>query len=363
MGVAKTWTEIITWRRCASVALTTLLVACGSAPRQPVPATPASPATGAPPTQGLNQPPTTLANSPSPYHCAYTAGAKGTGNFYLDDGPQDNLPEWLDFVPEPTPKAEPLHRFANNPYTVLGQNFTPLRSAGKLNQQGMASWYGRKFNGQKTSTGEIYDMYTMTAASPILPLPSYARVTNVKNGRSVIVRVNDRGPFKRGRVMDLSFLAACRLGYAMNGSAEVVVESLAPGEIPPPVDVAQAAAHPLPPDAPVATLPVSSSGVIAAVPGATAAPAADSKPERVPVSVASSGSVYLQLGAFGSLTNAENFRDHMARDLNGDGAAVTIQSSGNLHRVKLGPFADRKAALAAAERISGSHNMQVVVAQ
>ncbi|WP_053937635.1 septal ring lytic transglycosylase RlpA family protein [Amantichitinum ursilacus] len=352
---------MITWRRCATVALTTLLVACGSAPRQPAPATPTTPTPSGAPTQGLNQPPAQLATTPSPYHCAYTAGAKGTGNFYLDDGPQETLPEWLDFVPEPTPKAEPLHRFANNPYTVLGQNFTPLRTAGKLNQQGMASWYGRKFNGQKTSTGEVYDMFTMTAASPILPLPSYARVTNVKNGRSVIVRVNDRGPFKRGRVMDLSFLAACRLGYAMNGSAEVVVESLAPGEIPPPVNVAQAAANPMPADAPVATLPASSAGVTAAAPAA--APVAEAKPERVPVSVASGGGVYLQLGAFGSLTNAENFRDHMARDLNGEGATVTVQSAGNLHRVKLGPFADRKAALAAAERITGSHNLQVVVTQ
>ena len=351
----------VTLRRIALLATALFLAACGTTPRAPT--APAAPGTGqTAPATPLNQAPAQLSATPSPYHCAYTAGAKGTGNFYLDDGPQETLPEWLDYVPEPTPKPENLHRFANNPYTVLGQSFTPLKAPGNLNQQGMASWYGRKFNGQKTSTGEIYDMFTMTAASPILPIPSYARVTNIKNGRSVVVRVNDRGPFKRGRVMDLSFLAACRLGYAMNGSAEVVVESLAPGQLPPPVNLAQANANASPPpaNAAVTTLPENANGTVNATAPVAAVP--DNKPERVPVSVASGG-VYLQLGAFGSLTNAENFRDHVARDLDSESAKVSIQSSGPLHRVKLGPFVDRKAALAAAERITGSHNLQAVVAQ
>ena len=349
----------IVLRRIALLATVVLLAACGTTPRQPAPTTPGAPVTAPVTTTPLNQQPAQLSSAPSPYHCAYTSGAKGTGSFYLDDGPQDTLPAWLDYVQEPTPKAEPLHRFANNPYTVLGQSFTPLKAPGSLNQQGMASWYGRKFNGQKTSIGETYDMFTMTAASPILPIPSYARVTNVKNGRSVIVRVNDRGPFKRGRVMDLSFLAACRLGYAMNGSAEVVVESLAPGTLPPPVDLAQANASPIDNTAVVTNLPANANGTVSAT-VATPTPA-ETKPERVPVSVAAGG-VYLQLGAFGSLTNAENFRDHLARDLDSQSARVSIQSSGNLHRVKLGPFVDRKAALAAAENMTGSHNLQAVVA-
>ena len=93
----------------------------------------------------------------------------------------------------------------------------------------MASWYGRKFHGQRTSTGEVYDMFAMTAAHPTLPLPSYARVTSVASGRSVVVRVNDRGPFLHGRIVDLSYAAAHRLGIAQRGSGEVIVESLLPG--------------------------------------------------------------------------------------------------------------------------------------
>ncbi|MDR3427284.1 septal ring lytic transglycosylase RlpA family protein [Silvimonas sp.] len=337
------------FKRAAVCGGAVLLVACGSAPRKPAPTAPATPSGEAPPAQ--------LSGTPSPYHCAYTAGAQGSGGFYLDDGPHDTLPPWIDLVPEPVPRWEPLNRFANNPYTVLGQSFTPLKSPGSLKQQGTASWYGRKFHGQKTSSGEVYDMYTMTAASPILPIPSYARVTNTKNGRSVIVRVNDRGPFKKGRVMDLSFLAACRLGYAMNGSTDVVVESLAPGQ-PIPTDTPQLATAP----AAVVTTPLADAGATTTSQPLPAAPVVAEKPEPVPVTVSAAG-VYLQLGAFSSLGNAENFRDHWARDLEGDAAKLGIQSSGNIHRVRLGPYPDRQAALAAAERLTGDHNLQAVISR
>ena len=128
------------------------------------------------------------------------------------------------------PRAEPLHRFANRPYTVLGRDYVPATSLRPYRERGVASWYGRKFHGQKTSTGEIYDMYAMTAAHPTLPLPSYARVTNPATGVSVVVRVNDRGPFLHGRVIDLSFAAAHKLGIAQRGSGEVEVEAVLPGE-------------------------------------------------------------------------------------------------------------------------------------
>ena len=139
------------------------------------------------------------------------------------------MPIDLDAIPDAVPRTEPLHRFANRPYAVLGREYVPATSLRPYRERGIASWYGRKFHGQKTSIGEIYDMYAMTAAHPTLPLPSYARVTSVATGKSVVVRVNDRGPFLHGRVIDLSYAAAHRLGIAQKGSGEVEVEAILPG--------------------------------------------------------------------------------------------------------------------------------------
>ena len=152
------------------------------------------------------------------------------GGYYKDDGPGDNPPPDLAGIPDAQPRAEPLHRFANEPYNVLGQDYTPSKQLVPFRQKGLASWYGRMFHGKKTSIGEPYDMYAMTAAHPTLPIPSYARVTNVGNGESVVVRVNDRGPFHPGRVIDLSYAAATRLGYVAKGHTLVEVESIIPDE-------------------------------------------------------------------------------------------------------------------------------------
>ena len=127
----------------------------------------------------------------------------------------------LPILPDAEPRQDPLHRFANNPYTALGRAYTPMRSLSPFKERGLASWYGRMFHGQKTSSGEIYDMYGMTAAHPVLPIPSYAKVTNLRNNRSVVVRINDRGPFHTGRIIDLSFTAAAKLGYIDTGSTSV----------------------------------------------------------------------------------------------------------------------------------------------
>src|SRR5512137_2979192 len=131
-----------------------------------------------------------------------------SAKYYKDDGPGANAPANLDSIPDAVPRAEPLHRFANRPYTVFGREYVPATTLRPYRERGIASWYGRKFHGEKTSTGEVYDMYAMTAAHPTLPIPSYARVTNPANGRSVVVRVNDRGPFLHDRVIDLSYAAA-----------------------------------------------------------------------------------------------------------------------------------------------------------
>lgn len=175
--------------------------------------------------------------------CASSAPQSG-GGYYLDDGPGRPDPQrvaQLMSQPDPIPKDEPLRARANRPYEVMGQKYVPMTERRPYRQQGVASWYGQRFHGKATSIGEPYDMYSMTAAHPTLPLPSYVRVTRLDTGRSVIVRVNDRGPFLRGRLIDLSYLAATKLGYVGQGHAKVEVELIDPRN-PEAVRLAQAAA-------------------------------------------------------------------------------------------------------------------------
>jgi len=145
-----------------------------------------------------------------------------------DDGPGGPLPSNPDRIADARPRSEPLNPGANSPYTILGRKYVPYQSLTPYRARGIASWYGRKFHGKPTSSGERYDMYAMTAAHTILPIPSYARVTNLSNGRSVVVRVNDRGPFHSERIIDLSYAAAYKLGYVNAGSASVEVEAILP---------------------------------------------------------------------------------------------------------------------------------------
>jgi rare lipoprotein A len=156
--------------------------------------------------------------------CSSTPERKGA--YYKDDGPGDKLPSNLDRIADAVPRNEPLHKFANRPYQALGRSYAPLTSVQAFRQRGVASWYGKRYHGNKTSSGEIYDMYAMTAAHPTLPIPSYARITHAGNGRSVVVRINDRGPFAGSRIIDLSYVAAHKLGFVQAGSAEVTVESI-----------------------------------------------------------------------------------------------------------------------------------------
>jgi len=148
------------------------------------------------------------------------------GGYYKDDGPERNPPGNLDRVPDARPRAEALNNAANRPYVVFGKKYVPLTKVQPFQQRGVASWYGKRFHGQKTSSGETYDMYAMTAAHPTLPIPSYARIKAVKTGKEVIVRINDRGPFHSGRVIDLSYAAAYRLGFIGAGSGEVQIEAI-----------------------------------------------------------------------------------------------------------------------------------------
>ena len=153
-------------------------------------------------------------------------GSSPKGGYYKDDGPGERPPPGD--IADAVPRLEPLHRFANRPYEVFGKSYVPQTALVAFRQRGAASWYGKRFHGSRTSSGEAYDMYKMTAAHPTLAIPSYARVTNLANGKSVVVRVNDRGPFHAGRIIDLSYAAAARLGYLQAGSAQVEVESIVP---------------------------------------------------------------------------------------------------------------------------------------
>lgn len=245
----------------------------------------------------------------------------GKGGYYLDDGPGDAPPVNLESIPDAVPRAEPLHLPATKPYTALGRSFTPMTQLGPYKARGTASWYGRRYHGKPTSTGERYDMYAMTAAHPTLPLPSYVRVTSVATGRSVVVRVNDRGPFRADRLIDLSYVAAHRLGLVANGSGPVDVETILP----------DAAASP-------AALPRPSP-----VPSDTADP--------VPIDPPATGT-YLQFGAFSEQALAEDFVRRVRADAPDIGKPLAIFTGGSLFKVQAGPFADRDTARRESDRLA-----------
>lgn len=264
----------------------------------------------------------TACAGPSPRESASAAapGAAHRGAYYQNDGPGSNPPANLDAIPDLQPRYEPLHRFANRPYTVFGREYVPATAHRPYQERGIASWYGRQFHGQKTAIGETYDMYAMSAAHPTLPLPSYARVTNPANGRSVVLRVNDRGPFHAGRVIDLSYAAAHRLGIAQKGSGEVLVEAILPGEKSEPVTAAAATPR-LPPPAPISP------------------PLAATRPVALPVAEERAG-YYLQLGAFGNFANAETFLKHVQSHVVWLGENAHIVQGQGLFRVQMGPYTE-----------------------
>ena len=171
---------------------------------------------------------TGCASVPSFKNESVSTPSKKGGGYYLDDGPGDHPPENIDAIPDATPRVEPFNARANQPYIALDNKYTPMTSFYPYKERGIASWYGKRYHGKKTSIGEYYDMYSMTGAHTILPIPCYVRVTNTENGKSVIVRINDRGPFKKDRLIDLSFAAAYKLRLSDKGSGPVEVELIDP---------------------------------------------------------------------------------------------------------------------------------------
>ena len=305
------------------------------------------------------------------------------GAYYQDDGPPERVPADIAAIPDAVPRVEPPHRAASRSYVALGRTYTPLTGDVSFRQRGMASWYGRQFHGNRTANGEIYDMFGMTAAHPLLPLPSYVRVTNIRNGRSVIVRVNDRGPFKHDRVIDLSYAAATKLGFAAAGTGEVEVEritmaQIASGDYRRGDTGATRSASEMPmttPVTPTSVVPISvaqsassnpTSSVV--VPTALTVPVVSGVPiESTPARespATSSGSAgvmrgwAVQLGAFSQEANAEALAGRTAALLAflepADALPVRvprIEKDGAVYRVLVGATPDRDAALSLAREL------------
>ncbi len=274
-----------------------------------------------------------------------TAPSKRAGGFYQDDGPPERAPADLAATPDAVPRIEPFHPYANRPYTALGRSFTPITDDRPFRERGLASWYGRQFHGNRTSSGERYDMFAMTAAHPTLPIPSYARVTNVRTGASAIVRVNDRGPFKPDRVIDLSYAAAVKLGIAAAGTGEVEVVRLTFADIRAgryeTAALSPAAARESPPP-----------------PAPRQAQEAAAAPGFASAAGAAAGPWSVQLGAFAIGGNAEALRERVAVMLEHNAAGLAaaertprIVREGGLFRVLVGALPDRTSAQSLADRL------------
>ena len=304
-----------------------LLAACGSAPKNIQDAA----------VDGVKSP---ISKGPTPTRKPNVVLKKG-GGFYKDDGPADDIPDGLDDIPDAEPKWEPLHKPATRPYVVLGKEYVPNTAVRPYRATGIASWYGKKFHGQKTSIGEPYDMFAMTAAHPTLALPSYVRVTSLQSGQSVIVRVTDRGPFHADRVIDLSYTAAYKLGLINGGSGQVEVEAIIPGEA---TGTTYAQTTPVPASRRDDLEQLAKRVSEEERPPSTPVLATTSEP-------APAKGVFLQLGAFANLDNAENLKSHLSRELDWLSEPMRIQPGSGIHRLHLGPYASRGDADKVAERI------------
>lgn len=272
----------------------------------------------------------------------------GKGGYYKDDGPGENIPDGLIDLPDAIVKDEPLHKWANRPYKVLGKNYTPIVHDKPFSQTGIATWYGVKFHGQRTSSGELYDMYKMTAAHPTLPIPSYARVTSLDTGHTVVVRINDRGPFHADRVIDVSYTAALKLGLLGKGSHKVVVERLFPGE----QNVTTAAVRRQAASSAQSSAPeIASTTMRASVQSSSAAVA------RVD---AIRGGYFVQFGAFSRIDSVDYLRDKLVRTGLDVGKLQVVQS-GKLNRLYGGPFGTRAAADAAAAAVRERMGIKPIV--
>jgi len=254
------------------------------------------------------------------------------------DGPPRGGESRLVDAADAVPRVEPIRAGGpNKPYEIAGRRYVPVAQDVPMRQTGVASWYGRKYHGRPTALGEPFDMHAMTAAHPTMPLPSYARVRNPENAREIVVRVNDRGPFVDGRIIDLSYGAAMRLG--IRGIAPVEVERLTHAQI-----------------------RAGAGGAQEGAPGAPVVVADLTRPAPpLPEAAASTGGFWLQLGAFRQADGAQRLRDDASGRLQAVAARLTVVRDGDLHRVRAGPYPSREAAQAEAERIHAALQLMPLV--
>ena len=293
------------------------------------------------------------------------------------DGPPAGGGASVSGLPDAVPRIEPIRVGGpNKPYTVLGRSYTPMTADLPLYEEGLASWYGSKFHGARTASGEPYDMNAMTAAHRTMPLPSYARVRNPANGREVIVRVNDRGPFVDGRVIDLSYAAAVKLGV-QNGVAPVEVRRLTFDEIRAgtwntggtalaAVAPAPAVAAPTPPVRPAAALPLAAAAPNLPDPPPALPPreaaSAVSMPS-VPDSATPAAGFWVQLGAFSRSDGADSFRQKVSDELSWLSPRLAIFAENGVHRLQAGPYASRQQASETALRVREALQLVPVIVE
>jgi len=296
------------------------------------------------------------------------------------DGPEAKPPPNLDKVPDAQPQVEPIRDGGpNKPYDVNGRSYSPVKTDKPMAEKGIASWYGKKFQGRRTASGEVYNMYAMTAAHKTMPIPSYARVRNPANGREIIVRVNDRGPFVAGRIIDLSYTAAMKLGV-LNGIAPVEVERITyeqirsgewqrgnkPDETVAPVIEVKAsnddgpapAPLPLPTPTPVPMPTPEPVAASAALPD-TSSTAPLPPPSRAYTTAAQG--LWVQLGAFKQRDGAEQFQRRVSDELDWLSPLLAIFSEPQMFRLQAGPYATRNEAQEAAGRVREALKLVPVV--
>jgi rare lipoprotein A len=286
-------------------------------------------------------PAATSQSAPAPsVSSAPAATGKGRGGYYLDDGPEEQVPPNLLDTPDADPKVEPFAKGPSRPYSVFEKTYTPITDSRPFVQRGTGSWYGKKFHGQRTASGEIYNMYKMTAAHPTLPIPSYARVTNLRNGKQVIVRVNDRGPFHSERVIDLSYTAALKLGYVNGGSSELEIERLLPDEI----ARINARSKPVTEDAidPIAIIAMAE--------------------DKSPITAGASG-YFLQFGAYAQSPNAQAMRERLLSGWPQEFPPPTVVQNQGLFRLQCGPFGSREEASQAARQLHSRAQIKTTIVQ
>lgn len=298
---------------------------------RPAPASPRKPVPGAPATTPVPLPP-----APADERDRPPGG--------------DEIPANIGDIPDAVPEAVEKSRYGNpDSYEVFGVRYDVLANSSGFKERGHASWYGKKFHGRRTSSGEVYDMFAMSGAHKTLPIPTYARVTNLGNGKSVVVRINDRGPFHKGRIVDLSYSAAHKIGLIGHGSAEVELE-VVDADSPMIAEAAHPAAPPPPRSTPV---PVLTPGARAADPPAVAVPVSRQAEPR-----------YLQAGSFSDARNAGTFRERLA--VSGIRPLLMKSETRNnkwVYRVLVGPFQDAASLNAMRRKLAADETSTILVSE